>query len=496
MSDKKSMPVIIGVGQMVQREKTVFQLDPLELMAKTCHLAAKDATLNDLPRPDTLFVVNCSTLAPDQPVKLLADKLGISPTRTGYTGIGASAPQWLVNRAADLIRHKKAETIIISGGEACYTHENTLELDKLIAEFATYDHSLFIDSVRPGNSELEDHYGFNMPTTIYSMFENAFRYNKGLSIKEHKQEIAAFCAELSQIASTAPYSWKQKSDSAAQIATLTSQNRMIAFPYTKMMCSNLFVNQSASLIMTSWAHAESLGVPKEKIIFIRGTGNANEKGWFFSERPALWENRSVAVAGKLALHQVSAGIDDIEFFNLYSCFPCAPRITAKMLGISDNDNRPLSIIGGMAYFGGAANNYTMHSICSMIDLLRENPSSLGLVHSLGWYMSKNSIGIYSATPGSDQIPNDDQVNKHQYTPLSLIEKANGPATVETYTIFFNSAGEPYEAPVIGRDSNGRRFLAKIKNSDNLLNNLIEEEIIGKQGTVKYDDTDKLNWFYI
>ena len=69
-----------------------------------------------------------------------------------------------------------------------------------------------------------------------------------------------------------------------------------------------------------------------------------------------------------------------------------------MLGIAADDPRPLTVTGGLPYFGGPGNNYVTHSIASMVETLRADPGSLGLVTANGWYVTKHSIGIYSTDP--------------------------------------------------------------------------------------------------
>jgi acetyl-CoA C-acetyltransferase len=47
---------------------------------------------------------------------------------------------------------------------------------------------------------------------------------------------------------------------------------------------------------------------------------------------------------------------DMDFIDLYSCFPSAVEIGCKELGIATDDKRGLTITGGLPYFGGAGNN--------------------------------------------------------------------------------------------------------------------------------------------
>ena len=52
--DKNKIPVLIGVGQLTNREKTPDQLDPIKMMAEASRIAARDATLDNLVKVDSV----------------------------------------------------------------------------------------------------------------------------------------------------------------------------------------------------------------------------------------------------------------------------------------------------------------------------------------------------------------------------------------------------------------------------------------------------------
>ena len=75
------------------------------------------------------------------------------------------------------------------------------------------------------------------------------------------------------------------------------------------------------------------------------------------------------------------------------------QIAAAELGLPVGDpDRPLSLTGGLTFAGGPGNNYGGHAIATMVQRLRAEPQARGLTTSLGWYLTKHAIGIYSATP--------------------------------------------------------------------------------------------------
>jgi acetyl-CoA C-acetyltransferase len=503
LMDKKKVPVLVGVGQLVNREKTQEQMDPLKMMAEAGRVAARDAAISKLTKVDTLYVVNCLSRYLKDPCKELSEELGCTPAETGYTGIGATAPQWFVNRTAERIYQGNSELALICGAEAFYAHGKTLSLHEAMVDFfaegRSSAHSSYVGDMRAPFSVLEEQYGLVMPLTMYSLMENALRAHWNMSIDDHFLELCSFCAQSSVIASQNPFAWTRNARTAGEIGTLNETNRMVAFPYTKLMCSNMTVNQGAALIMTNLEKAEALGIPKDKVVFLRGFADA-EDVWLVSERPDMWASPSVRVAVNQALDQIPLSIDEVEYLDFYSCFPCAPRVTREMLGISHEDSRPLTITGGMPAFGGPGNNYAMHAICRMVTKIRENPDSFGLVQALSWYISKHSVGVYGGIPGEIARIHENKgrlgLKNEGYQPVNVLTEARGKARVESYTVLYDRDSEPCAATVIGREEDDNRFIAKIKPEKNVLEQMTREEIIGKRGRVEYDPANAINWFYL
>merc|ERR1712085_64512 len=100
-------------------------------------------------------------------------------------------------------------------------------------------------------------------------------------------------------------------------------------------------------------------------------------------------------------------IDQIDFYDLYSCFPSAVDICVSSLGIKpeiSKDARNLTVTGGLSFHGGPGANYAMHSIAPMMEKLRMFPGQIGMVTSNGGYLTKHAAGIYSTLPYSVTHP--------------------------------------------------------------------------------------------
>ena len=65
-----------------------------------------------------------------------------------------------------------------------------------------------------------------------------------------------------RVAAENPNSWLKKHFSPDEITTPTPDNRLIAWPYTKLMVANPTVNMGGAILMTSLAKARAAGIPR------------------------------------------------------------------------------------------------------------------------------------------------------------------------------------------------------------------------------------------
>ena len=170
---------------------------------------------------------------------------------------------------------------------------------------------------------------------------------------------------------------------------------MVSTPYTKLLCANLQVDQASGLILMSVAAAEAAGVPQDKWVFLHAGAAAYDE-WFVSERGDLAASPAIRTIGQAALEHAGIGIEDVGHVDLYSCFPVAVQVAADELGL--DIERQLSVTGGLTFSGGPGNNYGGHAVAALVKRLREDPTAYGLSTSLGWYITKHALGIYSAHP--------------------------------------------------------------------------------------------------
>jgi acetyl-CoA C-acetyltransferase len=161
-----------------------------------------------------------------------------------------------------------------------------------------------------------------------------------------------------------------------------------------------------------------------------------------------------------------------------------------MLGIPEDDPRPLTVTGGLPYFGGPGNDYSLHGIATMMDELRSQPGTFGLVTALGWYMTKHAAGVYGTVPSAAWTAAACESTQREVdrVPGAVVAMApQGAGTTETYTIVYGRDGSCERGTVLGRLDDGRRFVARLPDDRTLLEALTRSDGIGLRGRVVTDD---------
>ena len=499
--DETRIPILVGTGQITQREPDpALALSPMDLTAASGRKAAEDsgagaALLKSLDTivllrsfSDTSWRFICPFGKYANPPRSLANRLGLeNSTRLIYTHPGGNMPQWCVNRMFEMITRGEMEAGMIAGGEALATQKNAqrggLKLDWNEDPGGSFE-EWGVD--KRGWSDIEDRHRMAGAIFAYPMFENSIRGDKGRSISEHSLEMGRLFSNFASVAANNPLADRRQGFTAKQIATVSSYNPYIGFPYTKLMNSNAFIDQSAAIILTSVAKAKELGIPKEKWVYLHGCADAYDH-WYLSDRINFHSSPAMSKVAQEAFEMADCTLADIDALDLYSCFPSAVQIACDEMGVSLDDPRGLTITGGLPYFGGPGNNYVTHSIAEMINKVRAQPGIKGLVTANGNYVTKQSAGIYSAEPAEKPFaPKDPSIYQAEINSQkgpSVTEFANGDASIETYTIMHDRKG-PSFGILFGRLSDGSRFIANTPDDVELMLSMTLEDYLGVSGKVK------------
>ncbi len=172
---------------------------------------------------------------------------------------------------------------------------------------------------------------------------------------------------------------------------------MIAEPYRLRLVARDQVNQAAAVLLTTVGVARELGVPDDKRVFVHGYAALAERE--LMERQDLGVSPAARLAAHSALSRAGVSVDDIGYFDFYSCFPIAVfNVAQDAFGLRADDPRRLTVTGGLPYFGGPGNNYSMHAIASLMEKLRADPESYGFIGANGGFLSKYAAAVYSTRP--------------------------------------------------------------------------------------------------
>ncbi|NCX04698.1 MAG: hypothetical protein EBW68_02835 [Actinobacteria bacterium] len=389
-------PVLIGTGQVVQRAEGLDDArDPVAMMVEAITLAASDAGLSSVPNPDAIRVVSLLSWKYGNPAHFIAEDLGLTPRELGLSAMGGNTPQTLVNAASRQILAGDLDLVILTGGETTRTRARYNKAG-LTPDWRTTDIApVLVSEDLTMNMPEELARKIMMPIQIYPLFETALRAQSGRSVAEHQVHISELYARFSAVAATNPYAWSKKQYTAEEIRTASDTNRMIGFPYPKLMNSNNDVDMSAALILCSAEKATALGVPRDRWIFPQSGSDAHEHA-FISHRNHFYDTPAIELAGRRVLELAGLSINDIDLIDLYSCFPSAVQLGAKSLGL--DINAQLTRTGGLQFGGGPWNNYVMHAIATVANELRSGVGATGLVWANGGYTTKHAFGVYATTP--------------------------------------------------------------------------------------------------
>jgi acetyl-CoA C-acetyltransferase len=495
-------PVIVGVGQASERlgAPGYQRRSPVDLAA-----AAAAEALADTGADPAAVAAAIDTVAgvrqfensvpgaraplgrSDNYPRSVAGRIGASPARAVLEVTGGQAPQHLVNEMAAVIAGGGSEVTLIFGSEAISTIEHDAKAE---------DRPDFTE--HPGGSLEDRGYGLRGLISInlsahgltdgpsqYALMENARRAR----LKQTREEYAAAMGELfapfTRVAAANPHASAPVERSAAELVTPTEANRLIADPYTRYIVAREKVNQGAAVLLMSAAAADRLGVPPSRRVYLHGHADLKERA--FMDRADLSVSPAAVLAVRHALEVAGIDVGDLAAIDLYSCFPVPVFNVCDGLGLDPGDPRGLTVTGGLPFFGGAGNNYSMHAIAETVQLVRRSPGSYGLVGANGGVMSKYSAGVYGTSPAGWRPDRSADLQAELDAGSGPVEAqhADGPATIETYTVKYGRGGAA-TGIVIGRlDADGRRFVARGDDRDpGLVDLLTSAEPIGARVHVR------------
>ena len=456
MAAADRIPVIIGVGEINDRPHADEPgLDSVELMAEALRRADADAGGKWLARADWLAIIpQISFRSYDVPAMLPA-ALGIAPAHVmqAHSADGDS-PVRHINDAANAIAAGDAQVCLLVGGEAVRTAVRR-------AAASGTPMTLFAGSLANA-SPLRKRYGLINPADLYPFYENAIRALWGQSLAEGQAETGVIWSNLSHVAAQSEGAWIKQPRTPEEIITFTADSPPLGFPYSKLQVANSSVNQGAALIVTSLAQARAAGIDESRLVYI-GAGAAAHESRDPLERAGFTGTPGMEVTLEKVMELNGLASTDLDHVELYSCFPCVPKLARRKLGLPAD--RPLSVHGGLTFGGGPIGNYMMHAAAAMVRKLRTR-GTYGLLYGNGGHCTDNHAIVLATHP----VPGVSQPQSYDYQALAntrrgpippVTDEYEGPAIVETWTVFHDRKGVPTHAVILARNPAGERIVSRI-----------------------------------
>ena len=489
-------PVLVGVGQFTERidDPAYRGMSAVELATAAAEAALADtgADKAEVAKAiDTVFGLRQFEISGPMPATLgksnnyprsVMNRLGGDPARVVLEPVGGQGPQKLVTEAGNLIVAGDADVVMIMGSEPGSTAKYFADRDDK-PDFTENVDGQLEDRGHQIYSYIDEYtvtHGLTGAPVQYGLLDNARRSRLGLGVAEYRHQMAQLFAPMSKVAAKNPFSSSPVERSVEEVETVTDENRMICDPYPRLLVARDTVNQGAAAVLMSVEAARRIGVPEQKWVYVHGTSDLIEQPLL--ARADLGASPAAVHAAHEALRVAGLAVDDIATFDLYSCFPFPVFVICEALGLSFDDPRGLTLTGGLPYFGGPGNSYSLHGIAETVTAMRDRPGAFGFVGANGGIMSKYSVGIYSTEPAQWPTSRSAELTAQvaDLPKVAVNKTPDGMGTIETYSV-------RYDWPVrtgiiVGTQDDGSRFMATSEDTE-LVALMSEGDPLGAKLTV-------------
>lgn len=417
------------------------------MWTELAHAAALDASprCDVVGAIDDLNLVHCQSWSYDHPVDRLAQRLGVDGGHRSESILAGTSPQRLINDAATRMLQGASSVALVVGGEALATRR---AFDKS-GELPPWSHPHPSPPALP--VALDEWY---LPTEIahgvlpawltFALLEQARWAARGGG-PPGRAELHRVIGHLRTVADTVPDVWFDEPSATADLVTPSASNRMVASPYTKRMTAFMDVDMAAANLLVTKAVADRWRIPDERRVYLRGWGFARD-AVHVAARARLDSSPAMSVAMGDALGGAGISVDDIDIFDLYSCFASAVQFATDALALAPGDERGVSITGGLPYHGGPSSNYMSHAISHVATRLRGGTAETALVTGVGMHMTKHVAAVWSRTPAPILTPTDPGPQQwwqpEGQGDRGVAESTDGTGTLVAATVVHDAHGQP------------------------------------------------------
>ncbi len=446
------IPVIVGIGEIVDRPRDITEgLEPLILLEQALRRAEADSGAKLLGEIASLDIVNFLSWRYRDPEIALSERLGIKPEHAYYGPVGGESPVRYLHEAAQRIARGEAVKL-----------------------------------------------GVFRPVTVYPFYEAASSAHWGQTPREAMVESGELWSRYSEVAAQNPNAWLKHRFTPQEITTPTADNRLIAWPYTKLQVANPTVNMGAALLMTSLAKARAADIAEDRLIHVWGGASAEEPRDYLI-RDQFFQSHPQDAVLKAVMDLVGGDGRAFDAIELYSCFPCVPKMARRTLGLG-TDVQP-TVTGGLTFFGAPLNTYMTHAACAMVRTLRGG-AKLGLLYGQGGFVTKHHGLVLSrqaaAAPLAQYSSVQAEADRNRGQVPDFVTEASGKGTVESFTVIYGRNNEVEHGVVMLRTEANARALARVPASDratlaHLVN--LDRTPVGSSGDIVTANDGMLEWRY-
>jgi acetyl-CoA C-acetyltransferase len=464
--------VVVGVAQAANKDPERI-VHPIDLIEGVVRAALEDAGAPLLTQVDAVYTTPVSVFSTTRPADELAERLGLAAGERVESSYSGSAPQQMLAAACDSIAAGRVRVAILAGGiaDASFRRARAAGRDPAAPPTAVWSqgsgqseeysrHPRFDHGAGPRGEMAA---GLTNPVGHFAMIESVLAAEAGHDPFERRGWLGALMAPFTEVAARRPeLAWFATPRRPDELSSVTPENRMVAQPYPKLMTSFPTVDLAAAVLVTSEEVADRVGVPQDRRVYPWAAASAHEVH-FPSQRPDIGRTPALTGAVRSVLAAAEMDADRIDLVDIYSCFPSAVQLGAAALGL-DPLSRPLTVTGGLPYFGGPGASYVCHSLATTVGELRAGLGRNGVVIGLGGMAGRFAVGLYSSAPPDQAWTNETggaAATNGGAPGVELDLARSGPARVEAMTVLHDREGGPGEAPVFARFADGRRTAARV-----------------------------------
>ena len=253
-----------------------------------------------------------------------------------------------------------------------------------------------------------------------------------------------------------------------EITTPTPDNRLIAWPYTKLMVANPSVNMGGAILITSLAKARAAGIA-EGIAWIHIHGGAS------AEEPRDYLTRDQFFESHAQNAVIAGGDGELcrrrrqrvrRHRALQLLLPACAKMARRTLGLGAGVQP--TVTGGLTFFGAPLNTYMTHAACAMVRRAAQWRKTRFALRP-GWFCHQAScagaVAAGAANPAGAGHQRAGRGRPARGTVPEFVTEAGGKGSVESFTVIYGRNGEVEHGVVMLRTSDDARALARVPARD-------------------------------